>query len=67
MMIFSADISLFMMIDISFFMIISLALVFMRTFWCRCQLVVVVVKETAPEKVLLQLSGIRVNPAHEFA
>ena len=65
MMIFSADISFFMMINISFFMIISLAPVFMRNFRCLCHLVVV--KETAPEKVLLQLFGIRVNPAHEFA
>jgi hypothetical protein len=66
MMIFSAGISFFMMIfsaDISF--VISPALVFMRTICCRR--LVVVVHETAPEKVLLQLIVIRVDPAHEFA
>jgi hypothetical protein len=63
MMIFSTDF-LFMMIfsaDMWSF-IISLALVFMRTIcWGRLRLVV------APEQVLLQLSGTRVDPAHEFA
>jgi hypothetical protein len=57
MMIFSADM---------WSSVISLALVFMRTIcWGRPRLVVA--HETAPEQVLLQLSGIRVDPAHKFA
>jgi hypothetical protein len=59
-MIFSADISFFVI------MIISLALFFMRNINC-CRRLDVVVHETASEKVLLQLSEIRVDPALEFA
>ena len=71
MMIFSTGIS-FLIMMISFFVImifsfvISLALFFMRNICCRPRLDVVV-HETASEKVLLQLSGIRVDPALEFA
>jgi hypothetical protein len=50
-----------------FFFVISLAtMVFMRTIcWGRPRLVVL--HETAPQQVLLQLSEIRVDPALEFA
>ena len=70
MMIFSTGIS-FLIMMISFFVImifsfvISLALFFMRKICCRR--LDVVVHETASEKVLLQLSGIRVDPALELA
>jgi hypothetical protein len=68
MMIFSAD--FFFMTIFSadfFFFVISLAtMVFMRTIcWGRPRLVVL--HETAPQQVLLQLSRIRVDPALEFA
>jgi hypothetical protein len=69
MMIFSADF-FFMMIfstDMWCFVISLATMVFiMRTIcWGRPRLVVL--HETAPQQVLLQLSGIRVDPALEFA
>jgi hypothetical protein len=78
MIIFFADIFFFMMIlsDDFFFMmivtadmwcfVISLAMVFMRTI-CLGRPRLVVPHETTPQQVLLQLSGIRVDPAHKFA